>query len=111
MRGELAIAGVCCFGLAVGHTALVGRATPAMIRFTWDVVSIFLLAFAVLFVALASWPDAETRTLLLRWSAVLWLVATARAVWDARHRPSRLVRFPVVPVFVVIAALCWAAAS
>jgi hypothetical protein len=122
MTIELAIAGLGCFVLAFGHTAVgvrsVGPALaelplPArirtMLRFTWDVVTVFLVAVGGLLVSLAVAKHAEPRTLLLRWFAALWLVAALRASWDARRRPSRLVRFPVALVFVLIAAMCMAA--
>jgi 4-amino-4-deoxy-L-arabinose transferase-like glycosyltransferase len=56
-------------------------------------------------------PDADPKTLLLRWFAALWLAATALAGWNARRRPRSLLRSPVPLVFVVIAALCWTAST
>jgi hypothetical protein len=131
MNVELAIAGLGCFVLAFGHTVIGLRwilpnltkerlpSTPfgsasmtlSMIRFTWHIVSVLLLAFGILLMALASAPDADPKTVLLRWFAAFWLAATALAGWNARRRPSSLLRFPVPLVFVVIAVLCWTAST
>src|SRR5512132_706181 len=131
MKVELAIAGLGCFVLAFGHTTVglrwvlpnltKGRlpSTPVgspsmtlgMVRFTWHVVSILLVGFGVLFMALAWAPGADPRILLLRWFAALWLAATALACCQARRRPSSLLRLPVPLVFVVIAVLCWTAST
>jgi phosphoglycerol transferase MdoB-like AlkP superfamily enzyme len=61
--------------------------------------------------ALAWAPDADPKTLLLRWVAALWLAATALACWNARRRPRSLLRLPVPLVFVVIAVMCWIAST
>jgi hypothetical protein len=131
MNVELAIAGLGCFVLAFGHTAIglrwvlpnlgAGRlpSTPfgspamtlGMVRFTWHMVTIVLLAFGILLATLAWTPDADPRTLLLRWFAALWLAATALAYWNARRRPRSLLRLPVPFVFVVIAVMCWMAST
>jgi len=131
LKAELTIAGLGCFLLAFGHAALGARwvlpgltaerlprtpfgprgLTLNMLRFTWDVVSVVLVAFAILLLTLAWAPDADPRTLLLRWLAVLWIVLAARAAWDVRRRPSSLLRFPVPLAFVVIAVMCWAASA
>jgi hypothetical protein len=123
---ELTIAGLGCLLLAFGHTTIGLRwvlpnltkerlpGTPfgppamtlSMVRFTWHVVSVVLLAFGVLFMTLAFASHADLRTLLLRWFAALWLAVTASAGWNARRRPRSLLRFPVPLVFVVIAAMC-----
>jgi hypothetical protein len=131
MKVELTIAALCCFLLAFGHTAI-GRRwilpalragalpdTPfgsprlslGMLRFTWHVVSIMLLGFGVLLIALAFVPGADMKTLLLRWLAVLWLAAGALAVWGVRRRPRSILRFPVPLVMLVIAAMSWTASS
>jgi hypothetical protein len=122
MTAELAIAGLGCFVLAVAHMAIglrsvrpalaelhLPRLTRSMLRFTWDVVSVFLVAFGVLLLALAWARHADPRTLLLRWLAALWLAAALRALWDARRRPRSVVRFPVPLVFLLIAAMCFVA--
>ena len=131
MNVELAIAGLSCFVLAFGHTAIGLRwvlpsltaerlpSTPfgppsltlGMLRFTWHIVSVLLPAFGILFMTLAWAPHADPKTLLLRWFGTLWLVATALACWNARRRPSSLLRFPVPVLFVVIAAMCWIAST
>jgi hypothetical protein len=131
MNVELLIAGLACLVLAFGHTTIGVRwvlpnltkgrlpSTPfgppsmtlGMVRFTWHVVSVMLLAFGVLFVTLAWASDADPRTLVLRWFAAFWLAAAALACWNARRRPSRLLRLPVPPLLVVIAVLCWTAST
>jgi hypothetical protein len=131
MNVELAIAALGCFVLALGHTTIGLRwvlptltkerlsSTPVgppsmtlgMLRFTWHVVSILLVGFGILLMALAWAPDADPKTLLLRWFAALWLAATALACWNARRRPRRLLQFPVPLVFVVIAVMCWTAST
>ena len=131
MSVELTLVGAGCFALALGHTTI-GlrwvlpdltntplRATPfgppsltlSMLRFTWNVVSLMLVAFGVLFLVLAADQDADPKTLLLRWFAALWLVATALACWDVRHRPRSLLRFPVPLLFLLVAMLSWIAST
>jgi hypothetical protein len=127
MNVALAIAGLGWFVLAFGHTTIglrwvvpnltKGRlpSTPfgppsmtlGMVRFTWNIVSILLVAFGILFMALAWASDADPRTLLLRWFAAVLLAATALACWEARRRPRSLLRLPVPLVFAVIAVMCW----
>jgi hypothetical protein len=85
--------------------------TLGMVRFTWQVVSVVLVGFGILFMALAWAPDADPRTLLLRWFAAFWLAATATAGWNARRRPSSLLRNPVPLILVVITVLCWTAST
>jgi hypothetical protein len=131
MNVELAIAGLGCFVLALGHTTIglrwvlpnltKGRlpSTPigppsmtlGMVRFTWQVVSILLVGFGILLMALAWAPDADPKTLLLRWFVAFLLAATALACWPARRRPLSILRMPVPLVFVVIAVICWTAST
>jgi hypothetical protein len=131
MTAELAIAGLCCFILAVGHTAIgvrwvlpdladrnlsgtpfgPPRLTLTMLRFTWHVVTLMLIGFGVLLTTLAWAPGVDPETLLLRCLAALWLVAGALAVWNARHRLSSILRLPAPLVMFLIAALCWAATT
>jgi hypothetical protein len=131
MNVELAIAGLGWFLLAFGHTTIglrwvlpnltKGRlpSTPfgppsmtlGMVRFTWQIVSVMLLAFGILFMTLAWASDADAKTLLLRWFAALMLAATATACWNARRRPRSLLHLPVPLVFVVIAVMCWTAST
>jgi hypothetical protein len=131
MKIELAIAGLCCFVLAFGHTAIgvrwvlpnlserglpgtpfgSARLTLGMVRFTWQVVSVLLVGFGVLLMTLALAPGADSRTLLLRWLAAFWLAATVLAAWGARRRPSIILRFPVPLVMLLIAVMAWVASS
>jgi len=131
MKIELTIAALGCLVLAFGHATIGLRwvlpsltngrvpSTPVgppsmtvgMLRFTWHVVSGVLLTFGVILMALAWAPDADPKTLLLRCLAALFLAGTAKACWDARRRPARLLRLPVPFVFVVIAALCLTASA
>lgn len=127
----LAIAGVLCVGLALGHTAvgffwvLPGldkerlpstpfgppSATDAMVRVTWYIVTVFVLALGGLLLTLAWAPAAEAKTLLLRWFAVMWLAATALALVVTRRGLRTLLRVPVWTLWLVVAALCWAAST
>jgi hypothetical protein len=131
MNVELVVAGVSCAVLALGHTAIGQRwalpglargrlpgspfgppaMTLGMLRFTWHIVTVMLLAFSSLLMILAWTADANPRTLLLRWLAAFWLVATAMALWNARRRPSTLLRLPVPVLFMVIAVMCWIAST
>ena len=131
MRAELAIASLGCLVLAFGHTAIgerwvlpalgqaclpgtpfgPGALTLNMLRFTWRVVSITLVGFGVLLLALALAPDADPQTLLLRWLAAFWLVAAATALWDARRRLTSVLRFPVPLAFLFVATMCWMAST
>jgi hypothetical protein len=131
MNVELVIAGAGCAVLAAGH-AMIGlrwvlpnltkvrlpgtsfgppAMTVGMVRFTWHIVTVMLLAFGGLLMSLAWASDANPRTLLLRWFAVFWLAATAMAICNARRRLSSLLRLPVPFVFIVIAVMCWAAST
>lgn len=56
--------------------------TLSMVHFTWHIVGVLLAAFGILLMALAWAPDADPRTLLLRWFAALSLAATAQACWQ-----------------------------
>jgi hypothetical protein len=125
MSIELAIAGVSCAVLALGHATIGLRwvlpslsksslpATPmgsrsmtlGMVRFTWHIVTVMNVAFSVLFFALAWAPDGDAKTLLLRWFGAFWLAATALAIWNARRRLASLLRPPVTLLFVVIAVM------
>lgn len=130
MRIELAIAGLGCLSLALGH-AVVGRwvlpglsklrlpSTPfgsgsmsvGMVRFTWHVVTMLLLAITVLLISVGWGPDTNPRTLLLRWLATFWLAVAVMGFWMARHRLTNLLRLPVPLVNLLIAAMCWAAST
>lgn len=131
MNVELAIAGLICVGLALGH-ATVGwvwvlpslmeerlpttplgppSATVGMIRITWHIVTVVALALGGLLIMLAWAPAADPKTLLLRWLAAMWLAATAMALWVGRRHPRRLLRLPVPLLWVVTAVLCWKAST
>ena len=130
----LAIAGFLCILLAAGHTAIGVRwvlpsvtedklpPTPfgsssmsaGMVRVTWFVVTIFAAGIGALLVTLAWTEDADPRTLLLRWIAVMWVAAAVMAFWVAPVRGRnlrRMMRLPVPFVWLVIAVLCWAAST
>jgi hypothetical protein len=130
----LGVAGVICVAMAFGHTAIGVRwvlpsikeerlpSTPfgppsltlAMIRVTWYIVTVFVLAVGGLLIALDSAPAADAKTLLLRWFAAMWLAATAMALLVATPRLSHLrnfVRLPVPLLWVVVAVLCWTAST
>jgi hypothetical protein len=122
--------GLSCAALAVGHW-LVGRwvlpsltregmpRTPfgsrstslGMVRFTWHIVTVVLVAFAALLMMLAWAANADAETLLLRWFTAFWIAATATVFWVARPRPRDLLRLPVPMVFVVIAVMCGIAST
>jgi hypothetical protein len=130
MKVELTIAAISCAALAVGHW-LVGRwvlpgltrehmpSTPfgprsmtlGMVRFTWHIVTVVLVAFGTLFITLAWAAEADAKTLLLRWFAAFWIAATATVFWVARPRPRDVLRLPVPVLFVVIAVMCWIAST
>ena len=131
MNVELAIAALGWFVLAFGHTTVGLRwvlpnltkerlpSTPfgppsmtlSMLRFTWHVVSVLLVGFGILLMALAWAPGADPKTLVLRWFVAFLLAATALACWQARRRPRSLLRLPVPLIFVVIAVMCWTAST
>jgi hypothetical protein len=130
----LAIAGVICVAMAIGHTTIgvvwvlpsltkeVLPETPfgppsmsvTMVRVTWYVVTIFVLVLGGLLMTLAWSPDADSKTLLLRWFAAGWLAATATAAGVAGRRLTNLralVRLPVPVLWVVVAVLLWRAST
>ncbi len=130
----LAVAGLLCVILAAGHTTIGVRwvlphiteerlprtpfgpasMTLTMVRVTWFIVTLFALAVGGLLVTLAWAEDASARTLLLRWLAAMWLVATAMVFWVAPLRGRnlhKLLRLPVPLVWAVIAVLCWTAST
>ena len=134
MDVELAVAGVLSVALGVGHT-LVGvryalptlteerlsgtglgpaSMTRTMIRVTWFIVTIFALSTGGLLLTLAAAPDYDPRTVLLRWFAGMWLVAAVMSILVLRpdRRGMRnFMRLPVPLVWVVVAALLWAAST
>jgi hypothetical protein len=129
MNPGLAIAGLICLGLAFGH-ATIGLAwvlpgltvehlpstpfgppsmTEGMLRVTWHIVTVFVLAVGTLLLTVAWAAPADTRTLLLHWFAMMFLAATAMVFYVARRRPRSLLRLPVWSLWVMIAVLCWLA--
>jgi hypothetical protein len=131
MDVELGIAGFLCVALALGHTTIgavwvlpaldVERLpktpfgprslTLAMLRVTWFVVTVFVVALAGALLTLAFSSDLEAKTLFLRWFAVMWVAATAMAFVVSGSRGRRIWRFPVPLVWLVVAALCWSAST
>jgi hypothetical protein len=128
MTAELVIAGVCSLLLALGHTLIGMRwvlpnlsearlprtpfgpssTTLGMVRFCWEIISVILPGFGVLFLILAL-TDADPKTLILRWGGVIWLAATAISLWNTRHRLRSVVRFPAAFFMAVVAVMCWIA--
>lgn len=129
MNVELGIAGLICLAMAVGHATIglvwvlptitearlqgspfgPSSMTLAMVRITWHIVTIFLVAFGGLLTSFAWAPAADARMLLLRWFAPMWLAATAMAYWVSRRRPLQFLRLPVPLLWVVVGLLCWTA--
>lgn len=128
MEVTAGVAGIICFALALGHVSIgfrwiiptltkerfeatpFGRpaATAGMVRFSWHMVSVMLFGFAVLLMIM-SIADVEARTVVFRWLAGLWLVASVIAFWQVRRSPRALLRFPVPLFFPVVSILCWVA--
>lgn len=128
---ELVVAGIICVVLGFGHLAigvvwvLPGLAkdqlpetpfgsrsmTMNMLRIAWYIVTIFVLALAVILFALAWIDDVDPTKLMLRTFAVMWLVATAVGLWVTGPPSRRSLRLPVPFLWVIVAALCWKAAS
>ena len=134
MNVELGIAGLICVALGIGHTTVgavwvlphltkerlpstpfgPSSMTVAMVRVTWYIVTIFVLALGALLMILALAEDVDPKTVLLRSFAVMWLVATAMAVGIAGLGVSKLrylLRLPVPLFFMVVAVLCWMAST
>lgn len=130
----LAVAGVMCLVLGIGHTTVgvvwvlpsltkdrlpttpfgSGAMTESMVRVTWFIVTVFVLALGGLLLNLATAPGIDARTLMLRWFAGMWLAATAMALFISGRRLRRvrdLMRLPVPMTWVVVAVLCWVAST
>ena len=134
MDVALGIAGLSCIAMAFGHT-MIGMlwvlpgldekqlpATPfgsrgmtaSMLRVTWYIVTVFVVAVGGILLTLAWADDLDVRSMLLRWVAGMWLAATIMALGVSLPRVGRvrdLLRLPVPLVWVVVAVLCWTAAS
>jgi hypothetical protein len=82
-----------------------------MLRVTWHLVTVFVLAVGGLLMTLAFVEEADPTTLMFRWFSAMWLGATAVAFWVVRRRPRDVLRLPVPFVWPVIALLCWKASG
>ncbi|HWL65815.1 MAG TPA: hypothetical protein VNP73_07565 [Actinomycetota bacterium] len=134
MDAAVGVAGLICVLMAFGHHAIgvvwvlphvteesvpptpFGRSsmTVAMLRVTWYIVTVFVLAFGAILMTLAWAEAADARTVLLRSFAVMWLAAAAMAIWVAWQRVHSLrglFRLPVPFMWVVVALLCWWAST
>ena len=130
----LAVAGSICLAMGVGHTTIGvlwvlpglkeehAPRTPfgppsmslAMVQVTWFIVTIFVVAVGSILMTLAVDAAADAKTLLLRWFALMWLVAAVMAVSIAwlRNRSFRhLLRLPVPLLWVAVGLLCWTAST
>ena len=130
----LAVAGLLCLGMGVGHTMIGVRwvlpglteehvpKTPfgppsmslAMVQVSWFIVTIFVVAVGGILLTLAWDAAADAKTLLLRWFAVMWFVAAEMALsiaWRLYRSFRHLLRLPVPLLWIVVAVLCWAASA
>ena len=86
----------------------------AMVRVTWYIVTIFVVAIGVALMLLAWVPAANLKDSLLTVFAVTWLAAAVMALWVAwrRVRSVRgLMRLPVPFIWIAIGLICWIAAT
>ena len=125
----LVIAGAASVALAAGHE-VVGLAavlrtipeerlpatafgppsmTAAMLRVTWHLVGVFVVAVGGILLTFASSEERDPQVVVLRWLGAMWLAATAVAFWEVRRCPKNALRLPVPFVWPVIALLCWRA--
>jgi hypothetical protein len=134
MNVGLGIAGLICVVMAFGHNTIglvwvlpslteervpstpfgPPSMTVAMLRVTWYIVTVFLLALGGLLLMLAWGADVDPKMLLLRWFAAMWFAATIMFGWVARRglrNPRQLLRLPVPLLWVVVAVLCWLASK
>ena len=127
----LLIAGLLCVGMAIGHAAIglvwvlpridkerlprtpfgPQSMTFGMLRVTWHVVTVFVLAIGILLITLAADADVDPRTMLLRCLAAMWLLAAAMALWVVRRNLRHFPRLPVPLIWIVVAVLLWQAAA
>jgi hypothetical protein len=127
----LGIAGLICVVMAIGHgsigliwvlpslteerlpsTPFGGSSlTLGMIRVTWHIVTVFVLAFGGLLLSLAWDGGADPKVVLLRWLAAMWLAAAVMAGWVTRRRWLQSLRLPVPFLWVIVAVLCWRAST
>ena len=131
MNGYLLIAGIVCLLMAAGHTTIGlrwvlpelpvaslprspfggGATTAAFLTFTWHVVGLMLLSFAVILSVLAHDSLGDAGTVSVRGIGLLFTVATLMVLWRTRSRPVNLVKAPMWILFVAVASLCWVGAA
>jgi hypothetical protein len=131
MNVALVIAGLICVFMAIAHDAIgliwvlpslteerlpktpfgPRSLTLGMVRVTWHIVSVFVLAVGGLLLTLAWDADADSKMILLRWLAGMWFVATAMALWVIRRGWRQGLRLPVPLLWVVVGVLCWVAST
>jgi hypothetical protein len=125
---NLYIAGAIIFVLAGGHvvvghrfilrhlrseslpeTPLGGRAvTASLLTFTWDAVTVTLVAMGILVVGIAGHRSSGGRSLVAHTIGTSFALTFLRAVWPGRRRPSSLLRTaPIWSLFIVVSVLCW----
>ena len=85
--------------------------TVAMVRVTWHLVGLFVLTVGLVLITLAVADEIDPRTVVLRWTAAMWVAATLVALWSVRRRPANILCLPVPLVWPVIAWLCWQAST
>ncbi len=121
------VAGGLCVLLACGHTFIGHRwilprlprealppspfggpsSTAAVLKVTWDVVTIAAAAMGVLLIGVAGRHHSAERSLVLYVVASTFAANAATAIWLARGRPGALARgAPVWMAFLLIAVLC-----
>lgn len=134
MNGWLAIAGLVCLLMAIGH-AVIGvvwvlpslkkdslpttpfgpsSLTESMLRVTWYIVTIFVLAIGAILLTFAWADDLNAESMVLRWFAAMWLLATAMAAVVSLPRVRTLrgfLRLPVPVLWLAVAVICWRAAG
>ena len=131
MNGYLLVAGIVCVVMAIGHTTIGvrwvlpglsvaslprspfggGTMTAAFLTFTWHVVGLMLLSFAVILSVLAHETLGDAGTVSVRGIGLMFAAATLMALWRTRHRPADLVKAPMWILFVAVASLCWVGAT
>lgn len=130
MDVTLGIAGLLCLLLGVGHasTGLLWvlprlsverlpttpfgppQTTLGVLRVTWHIVTVFVLALGAVLLALA-WDVSDARTIVLRGFAGMWLVAFLMALWVARRSPRQFLRRPIPLLWLLLAVLLWDASA
>lgn len=131
MDAALTLAGTSCLVLGCGHATVglvwvlpaasevrVGPTplgpplmTEGLLRVTWHFVTIAVLAVGGVLLSVARETAVDPRRVVLQWVAALFLAETAMTVFVARRRFRYLLRLPVWLLWLLVAALCWQAAS